>query len=208
MAVRLLGTVEIAKLVGLHQTTIINWIDDGKLTSFKTLGGHRKVTAEELVAFLRRNGMPVPAELRKLASGKRIVIVDDEAAVLKILARRLAKADATYEIRTFTSSVDALLEIGSANPDLIIVDIFIPDMDGYQLCRQIRANPRTNSMAIIAISGQPAPETGKKARAAGADDFYAKTDDFAELLQKIQKVLRLQERRASETRELCAPLGW
>lgn len=189
MAIRLLGTVEIAKLLGLHQTTIINWIDDGKLKSFKTLGGHRKVAAEELVAFLRQNAMPVPAELTATAGGKRIFIVDDEPAIQKLFARRLAKADATYEIHTFTRSVDALLEIGQSPPDLIIVDIFIPDMDGYQLCRQIRDNPLTGKIPIIAISGKPVPEIENQARAAGADEFYGKTDDFAELIEKVRKVL-------------------
>ena len=93
-----------------------------------------------------------------------------------------------YEIATASDGITALIEVGRVKPDLLILDIMIPGVDGIEVCRRIKAN-HSNSTAIIAISGQAAAE--KEILEAGADVFMPKPIDLDKLLEEARRLLRV-----------------
>jgi DNA-binding response OmpR family regulator len=154
------------------------------LSSYRTPGGHRRIRRDDLIAFLRKHQIPTPTEL---ADQKfNILIVEDEKEIVDLLRSFFSRQG--YNISSASDGISALIEIGRARPDLIILDIKIPGVDGLEVCRRIKGDP-TNTAAIIAISGQP--EVEQKILQTGADTFLAKPLDLDKLLSESRRLLRV-----------------
>jgi CheY-like chemotaxis protein len=119
----------------------------------------------------------------------RILIVEDNEMNLEILSRRLARRG--FEIVTAVDGVEGLARAEEANPDLIIMDMGLPLMDGYECTRQIKDAPTTSPIPVIALTAHAMPEDEARARTAGCDDFDTKPVDLNRLLEKISAVLPL-----------------
>jgi two-component system cell cycle response regulator DivK len=117
---------------------------------------------------------------------KRILLVEDEADNMQILRDLLAPG---YEVVEAENGEQALDEASKARPDLILMDIQLPVMDGYEATRRIKADPALRSIPIIAITSYALGEDEKRARAAGCDDFIAKPYSPRFLLAKIREYL-------------------
>jgi CheY-like chemotaxis protein len=119
----------------------------------------------------------------------RILIVEDNEMNLEILSRRLARRG--FEIVTAVDGVEGLARAKEANPDLIIMDMGLPLMDGYECTRQIKDAPTTSPIPVIALTAHAMPEDEARARTAGCDDFDTKPVDLNRLLEKISAFLPL-----------------
>jgi two-component system, cell cycle response regulator DivK len=117
---------------------------------------------------------------------KRILLVEDEEDNMQILRDLLA---ADYEIMEADNGKKALAAVAKQPPDLILMDIQLPIMDGYEATRRIKADPALRSIPIIAITSYAMGEDEKRARAAGCDDFVAKPYSPRQLLAKIRQYL-------------------
>ncbi len=129
----------------------------------------------------------------------RIFIVDDSEMNLKMVSALLGKEG--YEVITAMNAEQALGKIGPAAPELAILDVMMPDMDGYELCRRLRERPDTAHIPIIILTALSELDERLKAFDAGADDFIAKPFQPQELLARIKVLLRrasLQVRLAAE----------
>jgi len=178
-------THDISNLLQVNPRSVINWIEQDLLASFRTPGGHRRVRRDDLLAFLRRHQIPTPAPL---VEGKfNILIVEDEEDITKIL-KTFFDRQGSYSIHTASDGISALIDFGRIKPDLIILDIRIPGVDGIEVCRKIKSEP-SNKAAIVAISGQPDWE--EKVMATGADAFMAKPVDLQTLHETTKRLLRV-----------------
>ena len=178
-------TIEnISTMLGVHPKTVASWIDGGKLKGFKTPGGWRRVVREDLIEFLEKFRMPIPDNLRDNPK-KRILIIDDDEDYAYLLKKELEDQDKDYEIEIITSGIEALLKIGDLKPHLILLDIFMPGLDGFEVCRKIKENPNIKNTNIVAITAHFDPEVKKKALEAGASDCLSKPVD----LSKIEKYI-------------------
>jgi two-component system cell cycle response regulator DivK len=119
----------------------------------------------------------------------RILIVEDNEMNLEILSRRLARRG--FEIVTAVDGVEGLARAEEAIPDLIIMDMGLPLMDGYECTRQIKDAPTTSPIPVIALTAHAMPEDEARARTAGCDDFDTKPVDLNRLLEKISAFLPL-----------------
>jgi putative two-component system response regulator len=122
---------------------------------------------------------------------ERILIVDDEStarAALELLLRREG-----FDVRSATNGESALSECASFRPDLILLDILMPGMDGFEVCRRIKATPETRLTPVVLITGLSATEDRIKGINAGADDFLCKPIDINELLARSRSLLRLKQ---------------
>jgi putative two-component system response regulator len=122
---------------------------------------------------------------------ERILIVDDEStarAALELLLRREG-----FDVRSATDGESALGECASFRPDLILLDILMPGMDGFEVCRRIKATPETRLTPVVLITGLSATEDRIKGINAGADDFLCKPIDINELLARSRSLLRLKQ---------------
>jgi excisionase family DNA binding protein len=182
-------TYEIAKFCDVYPSSVINWINDGKLKAYSTPGGHHRVTREDLLKFLKQFNIPIPAELA--GQEKRVLIVDDDIELARIIEKALRKHAKDIQTEVCHSGVDALIRIGQVVPDLVILDIVLPKMDGCQVCKILKTRPETRAIKIIGISGKSVPLTDKNLSEYQVDAYYRKPLDLAALLDKSAELLRI-----------------
>jgi len=119
---------------------------------------------------------------------KRILVVDDEADSRRILRDLLASTD--YEMTEAVNGEQALAAVAKQRPDLILMDIQMPVLDGYEATRRIKADPALKDVPIIVVTSYAlSGSDDAKARAAGCDDFVPKPFSPRQLLAKIRKLL-------------------
>jgi excisionase family DNA binding protein len=182
-------TYEIAGFCDVYPSSVINWIDDGKLKAYVTPGGHHRVTREDLLKFLKQFNIPIPAELEERE--KRVLIVDDDAEMARLIEKAFRKHAKDLRPEVCHTGVDALLRIGQDVPDLVILDIVLPKMDGFLVCKMLKTRPETRSIKIIGISGKKVPITEKNLSEYSLDAFFSKPLDLVELLAKSSELLRV-----------------
>ena len=187
MPERTFTTHDIADICDVYPSSIINWINSGKLKSYSTPGGHHRVLREDLLRFLGSMGMPLPKELSERPM--RVLIVDDDPEVARMLTRAFARFGAKFETETCRNGVEALLSIGQAPPDLVVLDLILPKMDGLQVCRVLKAKPSTRDIRIIAISGKKPPFNEKRPSEAKIDAFFRKPLELPERLAAAAELL-------------------
>jgi len=119
---------------------------------------------------------------------KRILVVEDQADTRQIIRDMLAPTH--YEVTEVENGEQALAAIAKQQPDLILMDIQLPIMDGYTAMRQIRNDPALRSIPIIAVTSYALSEEEKKARAAGCNDYVPKPFSPRQLLAKIRHYLQ------------------
>lgn len=187
MSEKTFTTHDIAKFCDVYPSTIVDWIDEGKLPAQKTAGGHHRVAREDLIVFLGSLKVRLPDEL---VSRKRLLVVDDEVETAALIARAFA-LHPEFDVETCNDGINALIRIGGApQPDLVILDIVMPKMDGIQVCRVLKDKPETRAIKIIAVSGQKLPFGEKKLMDLKIDGYFRKPLDLLELVRRCVELLK------------------
>lgn len=185
---KIFTTYEVSQLCDVDLSTVINWINQEKLAAYKTPGRHRRVRREDLVDFLKKYNMPIP---KALEEKQKILLVDDDPVIIDLIMRTLKKEKDRIEIRVSRDGFEAGKQVGLFHPDLVILDLKLPGLDGSQICRNIKGDPATKKIKILAISGSDTTNNRKKILAYGADSFLAKPFDVNDLIVQIDKILSL-----------------
>jgi excisionase family DNA binding protein len=180
-------TFEISQICGVNPTTVQNWVKGKKLRAFQTPGGHRRVRREDLVSFMKEFGMPLPPDLSQ--SFPLIMIADDEGDILDMLEDLMKSGDREVNVTKAQSGVDALLMIGETKPDLLILDIMMPGMNGYDVCRKLKSTQGMQNIKIVAISGDHNPAVKERILSAGADLFFTKPLEIVEFRERCFRLL-------------------
>jgi len=120
----------------------------------------------------------------------RILVVDDVPQNVKLLEQLLTLSD--YEVITASSGAEGLAKVVSGKPDLVLLDVVMPQMSGYEVCRAIRANPATQLLPVVMVTALDPGEERVKGIEAGADDFLSKPINQPELLARVKSLLRIQ----------------
>jgi excisionase family DNA binding protein len=165
-------TFEISQICGVNPTTVQNWVKGKKLRAFQTPGGHRRVSREDLISFMKEFGMPIPSDLSK--EPPLVMLVDDEQDILELLEGVMTSGDEALRVVKARSGVEALLLIGENKPSLLILDIMMPGMNGFEVCQKIKSNPSTQYIKIVALTGDHNPAIRERVLRAGADLFFTK----------------------------------
>jgi excisionase family DNA binding protein len=178
---QLLTSSEVGELLQVNPSSVKKWVDDGLLLAFRTPGGHRRIRAIDLVSFLVRHEMPIPVDLQDAAK-KRLLIVDDEVDQLKALARSLKRFADRVEVTTTSNGIDALVLVGSFHPHAVLLDVYMPGIDGLEVCRRLKKNPATKDVQVYVVSGSFTSALEQKALEAGAAKCIPKPIDVRNLL--------------------------
>ena len=179
-------TGEAAKICKVSQQTIIRCFDSGQLKGFRVPGSRfRRIPREQLFVFMRDNGIPTDA----LESGKRkILLVDDDEELVELISDALDR-DGRFEVRTVNNGFDAGMMVKEYRPDLIVLDVMLPDINGREVCQRVRRDESMNDVRIICISGMVEEDKVGELKAAGADDFMHKPFEVEHLVGRVCQLL-------------------
>ena len=182
-------TGEAAKVCKVSQQTIIRCFDNGSLKGFRVPGSRfRRIPRDQLFSFMRENGIPTDA----LESGKRkILIVDDDEELVELLAD-VFERDGRFDIRLANNGFDAGMQVKEFRPDLVVLDVMLPDINGKEVCQRVRSDSTLAMVKIICISGMVEQEKIEDLKLAGADDFMHKPFSVEKLLDRACELLEIE----------------
>ncbi len=183
-----LSTTKVAGFCHVSHAAVCNWVKSGKLTAYRTPGGQYRIEPRVLLEFMKRHGMPIPEELAP-RQAKRIVVVDDEPEILELVKRGLGPSGAGYDVETAADGYTAGRLVHSLAPNLVLLDIRMPGIDGIAVCRNIKTDPATAKTRIVIVSAYATDENVKKLRELGVEDFLEKPFDVTTLVVKVKSVI-------------------
>ena len=171
-----------AEYLGVAQSTIRKWSDSGRLPAFYTPGGHRRFRRSDLDAFLSSSrGTP-------FRGGPVILIVDDDARLREFVRVNLEMDG--YSVREAASAAEGLAALDEEPPDLILLDVMMPEVDGWEMLRRVRERHGVDSIPVIMFSGKVDERTAGTAAERGAQAFIGKPFDPQQLIQSTKQLLR------------------
>jgi excisionase family DNA binding protein len=177
-----------SKYCNVSPKTIINWIEAGHIEAYRTVGGHRRIKRVDLEDFMKRQGIPMP-EGGVADERKRILIVDDDPIIVETIVQALEEEEHNYEIISASDGFEAGLQVKHFNPHLIILDIMMPDIKGYEVCKKIKENEETKQTKIIVLSAYLDEEKFEKMKSYGADLCFSKPLPLTQLRSEVAKLL-------------------
>ncbi|MBN01182.1 MAG: regulator [Planctomycetaceae bacterium] len=182
-------TGEAAKICKVSQQTIIRCFDSGQLKGFRVPGSRfRRIPRDQLFAFMKDNGIPTEA----LESGKRkVLIVDDDEELVELLKDTFER-DGRFDIRTANNGFDAGMLVKEFRPDLVVLDVMLPDINGREVCVRVRSDSTLDEVKIVCISGMVEADKVADLKAAGANDFVQKPFAVDKLLERACELLTLE----------------
>jgi excisionase family DNA binding protein len=170
-----------AKYLGVAQSTIRKWSDGGRLTAFYTPGGHRRFRREDLDAFLSHS-RGTPAE-----GAPRVLVVDDDEGLREFV--RVSLENEGYLVREAASAEDGLAALEEEPPDLILLDVMMPHVDGWEMLRRVQETHGVGAIPVIMFSGK-VNEPSEAAAERGAQAFIGKPFDPQQLIDATKQLLR------------------
>ena len=186
-------TGEAAKICKVSQQTIIRCFDNGQLKGFRVPGSRfRRIPREMLYKFMKDNGIPTDA----LESGRRkVLLVDDDTELVEIMTKFLEE-DGRFEVKIATTGFDAGMLVKEYRPDMHVLDVMLPDINGKEVCQRVRADSTMEDVRILCISGMIEEDKIQDLRLAGADDFMHKPFDAEMLIDRMCKMMDMEPAEA------------
>jgi len=168
--------------------TIINWIESGHINAYKTVGGHRRIKKEDLLAFMAKQGIPIPEDSSPNEQ-IRILVVDDDPIIVETIVQALEEDEHDYEVISASDGFEAGLQVNHFKPHLMILDIMMPDIKGYAVCKKIKSDEETKDIKIIVLSAYLDEEKFKMMKENGADVCFSKPLPLPRLKSEIAQLL-------------------
>ena len=188
MIMDVLTVSEASRLCGVSLKTIANWIEQGHIKAHRTVGGHRRILREDLYSFMAEHKIPLP-EAEKGNGRKRILIVDDDRIIVETLVLAFEEDEHGYEVISSADGFEAGMQLQHFKPDIVILDIMMPDINGYEVCKRIKSNPETQNTQVIVLSAYLEEENFRKMKTLGADACFSKPLPLPDLKREVAKLL-------------------
>ncbi len=185
-------TGEAAKICKVSQQTIIRCFDTGQLKGFRVPGSRfRRIPREQLFIFMRENNIPTDALESPL---RKVLLVDDDVDIVTLIQDMLER-DGRFEVRAVNNGFDAGMMVKEYHPELIVLDVMLPDINGKEVCQRVRNDKTMDNVRIICISGMVEENRINDLLASGANDFLRKPFDVDVLQKKICHMLDIEPTR-------------
>lgn len=181
-----------AEKCGVDRRTMWRWVKSRKVPSFVTPGGHHRITSTDVDRLLGQSRLSPAGQPKQ----KTILIVDDDAQVRELLKRRLRRRQ--FCVETAADGFSAGMRVRERRPDLIILDLIMEGVDGFEVCRKIKTDPYLKDTRILIMTGFDTPAHRTRAMREGADGYVAKHADFSILLAYIEALLENREETARQ----------
>ena len=180
---RYLTTGEVGEMLEVSPAAIKKWIQQGKLAAFRTPGGHFRILADEFERFRKTHGFG-----RATGEPPRVLLVDDQREVAEVLVAALRGHDPRARMETAANSFEGLLKVGTFRPDVLLLDLGMPGMDGFEVCRQLKRDPVIRETKVVAMTGR-ALDAEPRAIEAGADGVLFKPLEAAAVRRLLARLL-------------------
>lgn len=194
----LYSALEVAKLCGVVNQTAINWIKNNHLKAFNTPGGQFRVYPEDLMEFMRSRNIQVPVEVR-IACGERVsvsdslIIVDDDRGLNSVVAKFISKKLPSLPVYQAFDGFEAGSLMSEKQPSILLLDLNLPGIDGFDLCRKINESERFGKPAIIIITALENEEVEAKVKELGVKSFMKKPLDLIKIVETVNNILSENE---------------
>jgi excisionase family DNA binding protein len=171
-----------ARFLGVAQSTIRKWSDQGRVPAFYTPGGHRRYRRSDLERFLERSG---PGGATR--AGPLILLVDDDAKVRELVRVNLEFEG--YTVREAGSAEEGMSAIEDARPDLILLDVMMPQVDGWEMLRRVQERHGVGAIPVVMFSGKVDERSQAEAEERGAQGFVGKPFDLQQLIDQTKQIV-------------------
>lgn len=150
------GTTYAAGLLGLSVATVQSLVEKGEIEAWKTMGGHRRIALHSINSFLEKNNRRAMVKPPAEQSGLRVLIVEDDDATRELFQLEFEAWSLPIDCTVMSSGLEAMMDIASMRPDLLITDLVMPGVDGFELLKAMKRNVELIHMQVVVITGLPA----------------------------------------------------
>jgi excisionase family DNA binding protein len=181
-----LTTGEVARICSVAPRTVSKWFDSGALRGYRIPGSKdRRIPLNQLIRFMKHHNMP----LNGLLSGvTRVLIVDSERDIVEVL-EKILENEAKYEVETAGGGFAAGIVAERFRPNVLLLDMHLPDVDPRDVCQLVRANPDLQLTRIIAMSGKFSEDEAAALPALGFDGFLRKPFNVGQVIEAIEEAM-------------------
>ncbi len=181
-----LTTGEVAKICSVAPRTVSKWFDSGSLRGYRIPGSKdRRIPLNQLIRFMKQHNMP----LNGLMTGAtRVLIVDGEQDIVEVL-EKILEDDAKYEVEVARGGFEAGLIAERFRPHVLLLDMHLPDIDGAEVAKHVKANPDLQLTKVIAMSGSMTDEESRGLMAIGFDGFLRKPFHIRQVIEAIEDAM-------------------
>jgi excisionase family DNA binding protein len=169
-----------AKYLGVAQSTIRKWSDQGRVPAFYTPGGHRRYRRGDLDVFLQRSG---PSG----GVGPTVLIVDDDEKLREYVRVNLEMEG--YTVREAGSAEEGLRVLEETTPNLVLLDVMMPEVDGWEMLQRVQERHGIGTIPVIMFSGKVDEQAADEAASRGAQGFIGKPFNPQELIDQTKQLL-------------------
>lgn len=184
-----LTTRQAAALLGVSLGTVQQMVENGALQAWKTVGGHRRILASSVDSYLS-NRQPNGG----VNSSFDIIVAEDDPTLQRLYKLTMEKWGLPLHLRMVDNGFDGLVQVGKAVPNILIADLMMPGMDGFEMIRRLRANPELAGMDIIVVSAMGPAEIEEAGGLPEDVTIYGKPIPFHEIKGFIQARLATRHR--------------
>lgn len=191
----LLTTGEVARFCHVTSAAVLNWIKSGNLKAYKSPGKHHRIRFEDLLDFLKKYEMFIPKELKEIrdSAKKTILVVEDDNIFREVLKEHLSDRYKDFKVYVAENALEAGCYMERTKPDLVILDLKLPGISGFDFCRVIRQMLPNHETKILAMSGFIPDAEKQKVIEKGADDFISKPFKLDDLDRCIKRLIDVEK---------------
>jgi CheY-like chemotaxis protein len=175
---------EVSRVLDVNPSLVTSWLEDGSLKVRRLPRGGLAVATLALLHLLLRKGMALP---RSFEGSVRALVIDDEPAMLRSTARLLKRSAPHLDVRLAAGALEGWRELVARPPDVVLLDMYMPELTGTELCVRIKERPSTSGVLVVGFSGRRDPVLEADFAQAGAIAVLDKPPDVQQLLQVLER---------------------
>ena len=184
-------TIDVAKRLGVSLQTVQRWVDAGHLQAWKTLGGHRRIDAASAERLFqdqegRIGALQAPEAKAAPAAGVSVLVVDDNDMDRALLVTLVQQALPQAKVESAANGIQGLIAIGKLAPQLVITDIVMPNIDGFEMIRSLLEDTASRPRTLIAVSALSKQELSRKGKLPAEVQLFTKPLDQERLVAAIR----------------------
>ena len=188
-------TRQAGKILGLSLGSVQQMVESGILMAWKTSGGHRRVSLASVNEQIRRRTSPSNNTHAHANSDRlTVLIAEDDPNLQKLYTMTMNSWALPISLHIVNNGFEGLVHIGQHQPDILILDLMMPGMDGFDLIRNLRANPALSAMDIIVVTGMTPESVKDRGGLPSSTTMYSKPIPFAQLQGFLQAKLAQRQR--------------